>query len=184
MGPRVDTGPIHYRDTRELPVEAMLALYRANHWSSAKKPALLHAGLLASHSLITAWDGERLVGLGNTLSDGYLVVYYSHLLVHPAYQRRGIGAELMRRLIARYRGFHQHILVADGGGPEVLSQMRLRTGGQDKVDVDLCRPRPLAAPPGGFPRKHRPACKLELTAGALPGCLSPCPFVSSTNSQA
>jgi GNAT superfamily N-acetyltransferase len=111
----LDIGSIHYRDTRELPIEAMLALYRANHWSSAKKPAALHAALLGSHSLLTAWDGPRLVGLGNTLSDGHLVVYYSHLLVDPRYQRRGIGTELMRRLVARYWGFHQHILVADGG---------------------------------------------------------------------
>ena len=111
----METGPIQYRDDRQLPPEPLLALYRANHWSSAEKPALLRAALLASHSLVTAWHGDRLVGLGNTLSDGHLVVYYSHLLVDPAYQRRGIGSGLMRRLIDRYRGFHQHILVADGG---------------------------------------------------------------------
>lgn len=44
----------------------------------------------------------------------YLVVYYPHLLVLPEYQGRGVGTELMRRLMARYRGFHQHMLVADG----------------------------------------------------------------------
>jgi len=47
-------------------------------------------------------------------SDGYLVVYYPHLLVLPDYQGRGIGTELMSRLMARYEGFHQHMLVADG----------------------------------------------------------------------
>ena len=105
---------IRYSDTRDLPLENVLALYRANAWSAAEKPALLHQALLGSHSLVTAWDGPRLVGLGNAISDGCLVVYYPHLLVLPDYQRRGIGAELMRRLLARYDGFHQHILVADG----------------------------------------------------------------------
>jgi GNAT superfamily N-acetyltransferase len=105
---------IHYSDTRQLEAESVLALYRANGWSSAKKPELLHKALLASHSLFTAWDGTRLVGLGNTISDGFLVVYYPHLLVLPAYQGRGIGTELMRRLMTRYQGFHQHMLVADG----------------------------------------------------------------------
>jgi GNAT superfamily N-acetyltransferase len=105
---------IRYSDTREVVLESILALYRANEWSSAQKPALLHKALLASHSLFTAWDDSTLVGLGNAISDGHLVVYYPHLLVLPEYQGRGIGTELMRRLMARYAGFHQHMLVADG----------------------------------------------------------------------
>jgi len=106
--------PIRYSESRDLPLESVLVLYRANKWSSARKPRLLHRALLASHSLVTAWDGARLVGLGNAISDGHLVVYYPHMLVLPAYQRRGIGAGIMRRLMARYRGFHQQMLVADG----------------------------------------------------------------------
>ena len=105
---------IRYSETRDLPIEDILALYLANEWSSAQKPELLHKALLASDSLVAAWDGARLVGLGNAISDGYLVVYYPHLLVHPEYQRRGIGRQLMRRLMAHYEGFHQHMLVADG----------------------------------------------------------------------
>src|SRR5437016_2687430 len=105
---------MRYSESRDLPIESVLALYRANEWSSAHKPELLHKALLASHSLVTAWDGARLIGLGNAISDGYLVVYYSHLLVLPEYQGRGIGRELMQRLLARYRGFHQHVLFADG----------------------------------------------------------------------
>ncbi len=105
---------IQYSETRDLPLASVLTLYRANGWSSADKPESLHKALLASHSLVTAWDGGKLVGLGNAISDGYLVVYYSHLLVLPQYQGLGIGTELMRRLMARYEGFHQHMLVADG----------------------------------------------------------------------
>jgi GNAT superfamily N-acetyltransferase len=117
----MDSGPdkmtstaIEYRQTRDLPIESVVALYRANRWSSAEKPDLLHKALLASHSLVTAWDGDKLVGLGNAISDGYLVVYYPHLLVLPDYRGRGIGTRLMQMLMARYAGFHQQILVADG----------------------------------------------------------------------
>lgn len=105
---------IQYSNTRELPLEGVLALYRANGWSSAREPELLRKALLAAHSLITAWDGSRLVGLGNAISDGHLVVYYPHLLVLPDYQRRGIGARLMQMLMRGYGGFHQQMLVADG----------------------------------------------------------------------
>src|SRR5439155_6918006 len=103
-----------YSESRDLPLESVLALYRANGWSSAEKPELLHKALLASHSLATAWDGSKLVGLGNAISDGYLVVYYSHLLVLPEYQGHGIGTRLMQMLMARYACFHQHLLLADG----------------------------------------------------------------------
>ena len=65
---------IQYSERRKLPLEGVLALYRANKWSSARKPGLLHKALLASDSLVTAWDGTRLIGLGNAISDGYLVV--------------------------------------------------------------------------------------------------------------
>ena len=108
------TNRIRYKDTCKPALDDVLALYRACKWSAADKPELLHKALIASHSLLTAWDGTKLVGLGNAISDGFLVVYYPHLLVLPEYQGRGIGTELMRRLIARYKGFHQHMLVADG----------------------------------------------------------------------
>src|SRR5687768_7442345 len=72
------TEAIQYRDTRDFAIEGVVALYRANEWSSAEKPDLLHRALFGSHSLFTAWHGERLVGLGNATSDGHLVVYYPH----------------------------------------------------------------------------------------------------------
>jgi ribosomal protein S18 acetylase RimI-like enzyme len=110
----MSSSEIQYSDKRDLPRDGLIALYRANEWSSAEKPELLHQALVASHSLFSAWDGAKLVGLGNAISDGFLVVYYPHLIVLPEYHGRGVGTELMRRLMARYAGFHQHMIVADG----------------------------------------------------------------------
>jgi GNAT superfamily N-acetyltransferase len=103
---------IDYRETRDLALDDVLALYRANGWSSAEKPDRLLKALLGSHALVTAWDGKRLVALGNAISDGHLVVYYPHLLVMPEYQRAGVGAEVLRRLKSRYEGFHQQVIMA------------------------------------------------------------------------
>ena len=103
-----------YKEDRDLPLDQLLALYRANLWSSAEKGKLLQSALLASHSLITAWCGGRLVGLGNALSDGFLVVYYPHLVVLPEFQGQGIGREIVRRMTEKYAAFHQQLLVADG----------------------------------------------------------------------
>lgn len=62
---------------------------------------------------MSAWDGERLVGIENMISDGFLVVYYPHLLVHTDYQGQGIGNRIMEILKKRHESFHMHMLVAD-----------------------------------------------------------------------
>lgn len=91
---------------------AVLELYRSCEWSAAERPDELMSALDNSHALITAWLGERLVGLVNSISDGALVVYYPHLLVMPEARGQGIASELMRRMRAKYDGFHQQMLVS------------------------------------------------------------------------
>ncbi|MGB6606854.1 MAG: GNAT family N-acetyltransferase [Atribacterota bacterium] len=105
---------IEIKETKEVNKEKIIELYQANKWSSAEKPDLLYKALMNSDSLITAWDGNRLVGLGNAISDGYLVVYYPHLLVHPDYQGKGIGRMIVDRFQKKYENFHQQMLTADG----------------------------------------------------------------------
>ena len=104
---------IEYKQTRNLSIDDILNLYNANHWSSGKKPNELYNALMNSHSLVTAWDKEKLGGLVNSITDGYLVVYYPHLLVLPKYQKQGIGLNLLKIITQKYQEFHQHILVAE-----------------------------------------------------------------------
>lgn len=101
-------------EERQIEKDKILDLYRQNKWSSAEKPDELLKALENSHTLISAWDGDKLVGLANSISDGYLVVYYPHLLILPAYHGRGIGKMIMNRFQEKYSGFHQQVLVADG----------------------------------------------------------------------
>jgi ribosomal protein S18 acetylase RimI-like enzyme len=63
---------------------------------------------------VTARIGGELVGLGNAISDGHLVVYFPHLLVHPEHHRKGVGRQMMLAMLDRYAGFHQLMLTADG----------------------------------------------------------------------
>ncbi|UZD23997.1 GNAT family N-acetyltransferase [Algoriphagus halophytocola] len=105
---------IEISETRDLAPDQVLALYTANHWSAAKKPIELLQALRNSHSLVTAWAHDSLVGLGNAISDGYLVVYYPHLLVHPDFQGTGIGKMILARMQEKYAGFHMQLLTADG----------------------------------------------------------------------
>lgn len=97
----------------QIHTEEVLELYRANEWSSAEKPIELMAALRHSHTLVTARVAGRLVGIGNALSDGHLVVYFPHLLVHPAFQGRGVGRQMMTAMLGKYSGYHQLMLTAD-----------------------------------------------------------------------
>ena len=121
---------IQFKETRDLSLESVVALYKSLEWSSAEKPEALHQALLGSHSLVTAWSGDRLVGLANALSDGHLVVYYSHLLVHPEFQGHGIGTRLMQMLMAHYQGFHQHVVIADGRAIEFFRKCGFERAGK------------------------------------------------------
>lgn len=105
---------IELSENRDISTEKVLSLYRENKWSSADKPDELMKALKNSHGLVSAWDGDKLVGLANSISDGHLVVYYPHLLVLPEYQGQGIGKMIMNKFQEKYSDFHQQILVADG----------------------------------------------------------------------
>ncbi|MFK8183743.1 MAG: GNAT family N-acetyltransferase [Phormidesmis sp.] len=108
-----DATDITFREQKDIAVEQLRQLYLANDWSSGRKPTALHRALENSHSVVSAWDGGMLVGVGNALSDGFLVVYYAHLLVHPDYQRQGIGKQIMDRLRQKYKGLHMQMLVSE-----------------------------------------------------------------------
>ncbi len=116
-------------ETKEISIAHILSLYRSNNWSAAKKPQQLMKALTNSHSLVTAWDNHKLVGLGNAISDGYLVVYYPHLLVHPDYQGKGIGKIIVDRLQEKYSHMHMQMLTADGKAIDFYKKMGFEKAG-------------------------------------------------------
>ena len=121
---------ITYRQDKKLPRNQVLSLYTALRWSSAYKPALLIKALANSDTVISAWDGRQLIGLGNAISDGHLVVYYPHLLVRPDCQGQGIGREIMRRMQIKYGRFHQQSLLADPRATEFYKKCGFEKAGR------------------------------------------------------
>lgn len=108
----------------------VLEIYKLNKWSSANKPSLLIKGLKNSHTLILAYYMDKLLGLGSAISDGHLVVYYPHLLIHPKYQGQGIGKLIMTKFQEIYGGFHQQMLTADANAVEFYKNCGFERAGQ------------------------------------------------------
>ncbi|WP_313220869.1 GNAT family N-acetyltransferase [Stutzerimonas nitrititolerans] len=108
----------------------VVALYSANEWSSAQKPDQLLPALRNSHTLVTARVNGKLVGIGNAISDGHLVVYFPHMLVQPNLQGQGIGKKMMRAMLSKYEGFHQLMLTADGNAIDFYKTLGFSRAGK------------------------------------------------------
>jgi GNAT superfamily N-acetyltransferase len=113
--------------------DEVIELYKANEWSSADKPGELLAALNNSHTLVTARNAGKLVGIGNAISDGHLVVYYPHMLVHPNYQGNGIGRKMMEAMQSIYGEFHQQMLVADGEAVKFYQALGFERAGKTEA---------------------------------------------------
>ena len=142
-GNEVIHSPITYRDTRDIGVDSIVTLYGANGWSSAEKPDLLHKALINSETLVSAWHGSRLIGLGNAISDGFLVVYDPHLLVLPELSRprcrHGIDAS-PEEPISELSSAHARRRREVG---EILRETGICACRKHQVDVDFRRQRSL-----------------------------------------
>jgi ribosomal protein S18 acetylase RimI-like enzyme len=49
--------------------------------------------------VIGLYDGDRLIGLTRTVSDGHWLTYLADVYVLPEYRGRGLGAELVRATV-------------------------------------------------------------------------------------
>jgi len=91
---------IEYRTGNDLDLDEVIALYRASTLG-ARRPVddreRMRAMLQHANLVVTAWDGARLVGIARSLSDFAYCTYLSDLAVDAAYQRHGIGRELIQR---------------------------------------------------------------------------------------
>ena len=62
---------------------------------------------------LAAYEGERLTGLIRAVGDGYTIVFVQDILVHPKYQRKGIGTLLLQAVLDRYSHVRQIELATD-----------------------------------------------------------------------
>ena len=90
---------IEYRNTKEFTEQELQRLFLSVKWESGNYPDKLVRAMLNSTHVISAWDGNKLVGLIRALSDGETVAFLHYLLVYPAYQGHHIGDEMIKRVL-------------------------------------------------------------------------------------
>ena len=88
---------------------AYVAFYK---WDSGNYPDKLQLALKGSHQVITAWDGNKLIGLMKSLADGVMNVFFLYLIVHPDYQEKGVGQKLVESMLCEYRDYARKMVIA------------------------------------------------------------------------
>ncbi len=105
---------IEYRDTADgLTVDQLIGFFV--DWTTKPTPAVHLDILHGSSHVIVAVDVEpdRAVGFVTAISDGVLSAYVPLLEVLPECQGKGIGSELMRRILKRLEHLYMVDLLCD-----------------------------------------------------------------------
>jgi predicted N-acetyltransferase YhbS len=91
---------ITYRNGNDLDLDAVIELYRASTLGE-RRPVddreRMRLMLQNANLVVTAWDGDLLVGIARSVSDFSYATYLADLAVRLSHQRQGIGRELIRQ---------------------------------------------------------------------------------------
>ena len=83
-------------------------------------------GLAGTCCAVCVRDDEKLVGMGRVVGDGGCFFQIVDIAVHPDYQRRGIGIQIMTRLMEHLRRTAPKSayvsLIADGGATKLYEK--------------------------------------------------------------
>lgn len=107
---------LKYREVKPaaLDFEQVMGLYDSVGWSAyTKDPQALKGSLNGSDFVCVAEEDGQLLGLARALSDGFTVCYLQDVLVNPAWQRQGIGAELVKQVLTAHDQLRQFVLLTD-----------------------------------------------------------------------
>ncbi len=89
--------------------QAYSTLFDTTGWNREYQatPDELAQAVANSQFVVAAYDGARLVGFGRVLTDGVLHAMIYDMIVEPVYQDRGLGTQILRRLVGWCH--HAHI---------------------------------------------------------------------------
>lgn len=81
--------------------EDLYSLYDSLDWNSFLKLSKeqLAQAMEQCWYVIYAYDQEKLIGTGRVVADGVINAYICGIGVDPQYQNKGIGTEIVRRLV-------------------------------------------------------------------------------------
>lgn len=96
---------ITYTEEKKFTQDAVQQLFLSVNWVSGQYPSRLYKALMHSSTVLTAWDGDRLVGLVRLIDDSELVAYMHYVVVDPAYHGHGIAGTMIEMVKEKYKNY-------------------------------------------------------------------------------
>lgn len=94
-----------YTEEKIFTMEQVQELFLSVNWVSGQYPQRLYKALMHSSTVLTVWDGSRLVGLTRVLDDSEMLAQIHYVLVHPDYQGQGIAGKMIEYIKDKYKDF-------------------------------------------------------------------------------
>lgn len=96
---------LQYTEEKCFTQKQVQQLFLSVHWISGNYPERLYKALMNSSTVLTVWDGEKLVGLTRVLDDTEMLAQIHYVLVHPDYQGQGIAGKMIGHIKEKYKNF-------------------------------------------------------------------------------
>lgn len=103
---------ITYSTTHNFTAADLESLFLSVEWSSGHYPEKLVQAMQGFKTVISAWDGSKLVGMICVMDDSAMNAYVHYLLVRPEYQGQSIGRELVAQVKEKYKDYLRIVVVA------------------------------------------------------------------------
>lgn len=105
---------ITYTEEKKFTQSQVEELFLSVRWTSGKYPERLYKALMNSSRVITAWDGDKLVGLTRVMDDTELVCLVHYVLVNPSHQGHGIAGQMIEMVKEAYKDYlYINIMIAE-----------------------------------------------------------------------
>ena len=99
----------------------ILGLYESVGWTNyTDKPEMLRNAYLNSLKIYGAYVDDKLIGIIRVVGDGYSVIFIQDLLVHPEFQRKGVGTLLLKKVLCEYDSVYQKHLITEDTEKTIL----------------------------------------------------------------
>lgn len=101
----------NYKEYKEAEI---LNFYKSVGWSNYyNNPNMVKKAFENSLFIFGLYNEDELIGFIRGVGDAHSIIYIQDIIIHPLYQRKGLGSQLINRVLDEYKEVYQIVLSTD-----------------------------------------------------------------------